>query len=301
MRSLLVVLLLVGLSGVARGEESAMVLAARADLACVQFETIGVCRRNTPPFVGIKVRYWQPVLLVETLPRSGETGILEFKGLVTSLGGVSVVRAALSAGAQGGCPGDIVAGGGAQADTSSLRMNEAHVFGFPFSDALSAAIEAPCEGPPDFAGTVSYLSEMDAREWRMGEMERHEPMAVMTQRLAPMCDRFGAALPGLCMGNWGSVYPRTGFSVHASEVVASAMAAFRAVDAASFKPQIPRRVIMPVLFWPSVRYDRMQLVSPVTRPCMSIGRDPGLWDYGARSMNGRYVWIYWRKKECCLF
>ena len=151
MRSLLILLLFIGSAGASFGDESVVALAARADLACVQFETIGVCRRKTPPFVGIKVRYWQPVLLVETLPRSGETGIMEFKGLVASMGSTSVVRAALSVGERNGLPVDVMAGGGAQADTSCLRMNEAHVFGFPLTDALSAAIEAPCEGSPKAA------------------------------------------------------------------------------------------------------------------------------------------------------
>jgi hypothetical protein len=267
--------------------ESVAMLAARADLSCVQFSAIGVCRRNTPPFVGVKVRYWQPTLLIETTKRSGHSGIIEFAPLVRSLA-VGVREDASGSGA-------------GQADTTSLQMNEAHVFGFPFASAISAAIEAPCEGPPDFAGTVSYLSEQDAQEWRSARLEEKNPLALMSARAAPMCETHGPMLPGMCVGNWGPLYPRTGFSVHASEPVASALSAFRAADIAALKPQTPHRVVSPVLFWPSVRFDRLQLVSPVTGQCMAVGADPRYWESGKRSREGRYVWVYWRKKECCLF
>ena len=123
----------------------------------------------------------------------------------------------------------------------------------------------------------------------------------MSARAAPMCERFGPQLPGMCLGVWGPLYPRTGYAVHASEVVASGISAFRAADVAALKPQTPRRVVAPVLFWPSVRHDRLQLVSPTAGKCIAVGQDPRWWEAGQRSFDGRYVWVYWRKKECCLF
>jgi hypothetical protein len=275
-------------ASIAWGAESVAMLAAQADWACVNFSVIGACRRNTPPFVGAKVRYWQPVLMVETVKRSGESGIIEYRPVVASLAGRSVDK-------------NEGAGASGQADTTGLQMNEAHVFGFPLSDAFSLAVEAPCEGMPDLGGTVSYLSEQDHDEWRMACSEKNNPLARMTEKRGPVCDRYGPMLPGLCVGTWGALYPRTGFVTQASEVVGSAMAAFRAVDVASLKPQTPHRVISPVLFWPSIRYDRMQLVSPVAGRCIPIGEDPMFWENGKRSQDGRYVWVYWRKKECCLF
>lgn len=268
--------------------ESITVLAAQADWGCVDFKVTGVCRRNTPPFAGAKVRYWQPVLMVETVKRPGESGVMEYQPVVKALTGIL-------AGTQDG------AGASSQADTTGLQMNEAHVFGFPFSDAFSLAIEAPCEGMPDLGGPLSYLSEQDASEWRTARLEKNNPLAMVTEKAGPVCDRFGLLLPGLCVGTWGALYPRTGFVTHASEVVGSAMSAFRAVDVASFKPQLPHRVILPVLFWPSVRYDRMQMVAPVKGRCIAVGEDPASWEKDARSRDGRYVWVYWRKKECCLF
>ena len=263
-------------------------LAAKADWSCVNFQTIGVCRRYTPPFVGAKVRYWQPVLMVETVKHGAETGILEYRAIPGLSSSDSEKKGAW-------------AGGSGQGDTTNLQMSEAHVFGFPLSDAFSMAIEAPCEGMPDLGGSVSYLIEQDASEWREACSEKNHPLSNMTEKYGPLCGRFGTLLPGLCVGTWGALYPRTGFVTQGSEVVASAMMAFRAVDVASLKPQTLRRVIAPVLFWPSVRYDRMQLVSPVAGRCMAVGENPMFWDHGMRSRDGRYVWIYWRKKECCLF
>jgi len=285
---LLVVVAILVSASFAWAEESMAMLMAKADWSCVNFSVIGACRRNTPPFAGVKVRYWQPVLMVETVKRSGQSGIIEYRPVVASLAGRPVNQ-------------NEWGGASSQADTGSLQMNEAHVFGFPLSDAFSMAIEAPCEGMPDLGAAVSYLSEQDHDEWRMACSEKNNPLSRMAEQKASLCDRFGPMLPGLCVGTWGALYPRTGFSVHASEVVSSAMAAFRAVDVASLKPQTFHRVISPVLFWPNIRYDRMQLVSPVVGRCISIGENPRLWENGKRSRDGRYVWVFWRKKECCLF
>ena len=287
MRVWLIVFMLVMSAESSWAEESMAALAAQADWSCVRFQVIGVCRRNTPPYVGAKVRYWQPVLLVETTKRSGQSGIVELKALVASLAGQKPLEA--SCGAAG------------QTDTTALQMNEAHVFGFPLSDAFSLIVEAPCEGPPDLSGMVSYLSEQDEDEWRRARLEQNNPLSVMTAKTAPVCDRYGALFPGMCLGTWGPLYPRTGFVIQASAPVASAVSAFRAVDIAALKPQTPHRVVSPVLFWPDVRYDRMQMVSPVRKQCMSVGENSMFWERGTGARDGRYVWIYWRKKECCLF
>ncbi len=268
-------------------DESLVALAAQADWPCVRFQVLGVCRRNSPPFVGAKVRYWQPVLLVETTRRSGVSGIMEYKSVVAAMAGS---RAEASA-----------CGAAGQADTTNLHLNEAHVFGFPFSDTFSLMVEAPCEGLPDLGSAISYISEQDRDEWRRARYEMKHPLAQMTAKVAPVCARYGALFPGLCLGVWGPLYPRTGFVVHASPATASAVAAFRAVDIAALKPQTPHQVVAPVLFWPDVRFDRLQMVSPVKQRCMAVGADPALWDNGVNARDGRFVWIYWRKKECCLF
>ena len=108
-------------------------------------------------------------------------------------------------------------------------------------------------------------------------------------------------MPALCVGHWGALYPRAGFVIHVSDAVASALTAYRAVDIASFGFLTAHRVIAPLLFRPGMFTDRMQMVVPVAGQCRAIGDDPALWDHDDRSEQGRYVWIYWRQKECCLF
>ncbi|MBF0331014.1 MAG: TraU family protein [Candidatus Omnitrophica bacterium] len=254
----------------------------------MDIKPVGVCRRNTPPFVGVQMRFWQPVLLVETVKQSGQCGINEFAPVMSMLTPAAQDK-------------NMFFASPSQSDTTTLQGNEAHVFGFPFSDAVSTALEAPCEGPPDFGGVVSYLSELDADEWRQARMEKSNPAAMMTFQAGAVCDKYGVLLPGMCVGHWGALYPRVGYSMRVSEVVASALSVFRAVDIAALKPQTPHHVVAPVLFWPSVRFDKMQMVSPVSGRCMAVGADPQRWDWNVRSKDGRYVWIYWRKKECCLF
>jgi hypothetical protein len=156
-------------------------LMVKADWSCVNFSVIGACRRNTPPFVGAKVRYWQPVLMVETVKRSGQSGIIEYRPVVASLAGRSVNK-------------NEWGGASSQGDTSSLQMNEAHVFGFPLSDAFSMAIEASCEGMPDLGAAVSYLSEQDHDEWRMACAEKHEGLCV---NVTGRCCRVCVSAPGV--------------------------------------------------------------------------------------------------------
>jgi hypothetical protein len=288
MRHAAALIMLLGCVPAAGAGESAALLTARADRSCAAVQTIGVCRRNTPPYVGIKVRYRQPVLLVETTPRSGESGIMEYAAAVAALSPRDSGRNA----AAGSCSRD---------DTSSLAFSEAHVFAVPWSNALSAIVAAPCEGPPDFTAPFSYASEGDKTEWREARREQQGALARVSLRAAAVCARYAALLPGLCVGTWGQLYPRTGFAVNASAAAASALAAVRAVDIAAFRPLSPHRVTAPLLFWPDLREDRLQMVLPSKGRCIMIGEDPFLWDQGPRPRDGRYVWLYWRKKECCLF
>lgn len=267
---------------------SFMTLAARADWACVEFKTLGPCYRKTPPYVGVKVRYRQPVLLVETLKTPGDTLINELRGLVGAPF-KNITRQAMKQ--RTGFDVDPSAGGGGNADTTTLSMNEAHVFQFPLTDVFSTLVVAPCEGAPDLAGPVGYMSELDAREWRTGEME---------QRLCG--DQNGVwPLPGTWLGSWGPIYPRTGWSLGTTPPVASALSAYRAVDISSIKPQLPRVVLSKVLFIPDLFWDRMQLVYPSKGKCIRIGADARFWENGKTSADGKYAWIFWRKKECCLF
>lgn len=263
-------------------------LATKADWSCVEFKTLGPCYRKTPPYVGVKVRYRQPVLLVETVKIPGDTVINELRGL---LGAKLKQRVRASMKHKTGFDLDPLSGGDWKGDTSSLSMNEAHVFSFPLTDFFSTLVLAPCEGMPDLAGPIGYMSELDAWEWRTGENE---------QKTCPAQNGVWP-LPGTWLGSWGPIYPRTGWSVGTTPPVASALSAYRAVDISSIKPSWPRFSLSKVLFVPDLFWDRMQMVYPSAGPCIRLGEDARLWERNKGSVDGKYVWIYWRKKECCLF
>jgi len=276
--------------------ESLAVLTSRADWNCVHPESTGeLCTRVTPPYEGIRMRFWQPVLLVETVKRAGDTAINEFSAVT----GEPLGR--MAAAAMGVDPQDLNSGSGSSSDTTAVQVNEVHVFGYPFSNIFSGMIEAGCEGPPDLNGTISYLSEIDAVEWRTMALESNNLMSRLSAVMTPVCDQAGALNAGMCMGVWGPLYPRGGFITGHSAPVGSAAAAFRGINIASLNVQSFHQRQMPLLFIPDMYWDRMQLVYPQATQCLRIGEDPRNWENGKVSSDGKYVWIYWRKKECCLF
>jgi hypothetical protein len=274
--------------------ESLAVLTSRTDLRCVKPQFTGeACRRLTPPYAGTKLRFWQPVLLVETVKRPGDTAIDEFSGFVGE------PLRALAASRMGVSSGDMSSTSSASSDTTAVQMNDAHVFAFPLAGVLSGIIQPGCEGAADLSGTVSYLSEADAVEWRTTAMESQNVMSRISETLAPACDIDPSAAPGMCMGVWGPLYPRGGAIAGASAPVGSAAAAYRAVNIASLNMISMHEREIPAMFFPDMSSDLMQMVYPRATQCLSIGEDPRFWADDAVSSDGKYVWIYWRRKECC--
>ncbi len=275
--------------------ESLMALTGRADWGCVHLEPTGqACVRATPPYEGVMMRFWQPVLLVETVKRPGDTAINEFRSLV----GSALERTA--AAAMGATTAGMDSGSAGSSDTTAVQMNDVHVFGFPFSDTFSQMIEPVCEGAPDLSSSVSYLSEMDAVEWRTLKNESRHPLSLMSAAMAPCCDTAGAVTPPMCVGVWGPMYPRGGFVAGYHPAVGSALMAYRGVDIASISPlSVFHQRMVPLMFVPDMFWDRMQMVYPAATRCLRIGEDPRLWDQDRVSADGKYVWIFWRKKECC--
>ncbi len=261
---------------------------SKADWGCVEFKAIGVCHRKTPPYVGIKVRYRQPVLLVETIKNAGDTAVDEFKAVLKP---ILKKATTMMLKQRTGFNVDSLSNGGSCSDTSSAIFNEVHVFSFPLTDIFSTLIIAPCEGPLDLAGPFGYISELDASEWHTADIEKN------------FCinhDLVRTVFKGW-VGTWGPLCPRTGWFSGSHPAVASALIAYRAVDISSIKIQSPHVVLSKILFTPNMEWDRMQMVYPIKKTCITIGENPQRWQKDTGSKDGKYVWIYWRKKECCLF
>ena len=266
---------------------------------CITFEVAGLCLSPTPPYVGVRIRYWEPALLVETVKRPGDTvvpGMGEILAQMTAETSKSLMASVT------GLPLAVTSGSQSSAVSgANLKFNDVHVYAFPFPDIVAGQTGLSCGISVPPAPFVKYLSELDAVEWRMGIMETLSPKSLASAALGSFCFAVGKFSAGLCMGAWGPVYPRRGFFVHQSEVVGSAATAYRAVSIASLDGFTPHVVLAPLGFIPAPEKDRMQLIYPMVSPCINIGALPAFWENYKLSWNGKYVWIYWRHRECCVF
>ena len=111
----------------------------------------------------------------------------------------------------------------------------------------------------------------------------------------------GAFMDDLCMGFWGATYPRRGFITHQSQVVASAAAAVRAVSIAGLLGSGSHVVLGPIGFIPSFENDKLELIYPNPSGCIKIGQNPISWESGKLSFSGNYLWVYWRRRICCIY
>lgn len=236
---------------------------------CVQWKIAGPCFCS--PFNPcVQVEYFEPAWIVETVKQSGQT-------LIPVLG--EALKAAFAA---TGVP--LWGGGGAAAmggaGQTNLQYNEVHVYRLP------NLFGGPCSGclPRPGLPVPHYASELDAVPWRTA-LAVPTPFDLLTQ-----------------IGVWAPLYPRGGKVIHASEPVGSAVAAVRAMDIIRQPVGTPPHVDAHVVLKPGLTVPPicMQLASPRMSPCMPAGTPNALWESGAVSPRGTYVWIIWQKRSCCV-
>jgi len=287
----------IGLTSLVYGE-SLLSLQSAVNWSCISPRVIGLCFRSRPPWVGIKVRYWEPALLIETVKRPGDSVVDLFGAVIRPITeGASRV---LISGVTGL---DVAATSGTttNSEITNTQFNEVHVYGNPFFNIFTTFTAFDCGGAP-VPGQPYYLSELDSVEWRLGLTEILNPKSLLSASLGPICSVFSiTGSGGLCMGSWGALYPRRGWLKHQSEVVGSAADAYRAVSIASLETLSGHVVLSSLWFRPNPDRDKMSLVYPVSSRCINIGENPALWESGKTSPNGKYAWVYWRYRECCLF
>jgi hypothetical protein len=208
----------------------------------------------------------EPAYIVEVVPKPGET-------VVPLLGGL--LREALAT------VGSPALGGGGAANTSgptNLHYNEVHVYDFP------NIFGGPCTGCLPGGGlALHYASELDAVSWRTAAITP-TPVDLLQQ-----------------IGVWGPLYPRGGKVIHGSGVIAGALAAVRGMDIAHQPIGSPPHVDAHVVPLPALgRAGCLQLAYPKQLPCMDPGGPPPLWETGTTSLNGRYLYIVWQRRTCCV-
>ena len=284
--------------------QSASDLQGGISWACIQYAVVPpyACYKPFPPYIGVNVAYWEPVLLIETVKKPGDSVIMSF---------IPGMSSTLQSATQSLMPGvsSLSSGSSRNADDTNTQMNETHVVGFPWGDAFSEAMAGAGECPTSIEAntSVEYLSELDSIEWRLGLMEAMNPKSLASAAIGPMCavaDSVAMLNPitaDMCMGYWGPTYPRRGFLTHQSEVVGSAADAFRGASIAGIIPQTPHVVLRPLLWQPNPTTDKLQEIWPNPGMCMNIGQNPMLWESGKTSITGKYVWIYWKRKTCCVW
>ena len=268
------------------------------DWNCLDFRVIGLC---VNPFgvTGVVVMYWEPALLIETVKRPGDSVIGSLIPVISGLtkdiaGNLSSQVTGLGVPASSGSSSSNIS-------QTNVQFNEVHVYEFPFRNEVMAFVDMQCPDKLPTGSFVKYLSELDFLEWRIGLVEAINPKTVASIASAPICAATGGFLGDLCMGFWGATYPRTGFLTHQSEVVGSAGSAVRAVSISGFLGSTAHIVLESIGFIPSFESDRLELIYPVPSGPISIGENPALWESGKISYNGKYLWVYWRRRICCIY
>jgi len=266
---------------------------------CVDFRVIGLCVKPPPYYVGIVIMYWEPVLLIETVKKPGDTLIGSLVPVVSSLTHESSSN---FASAVTGLSIPVSSGSNSSKITgANLKFNEAHVYEFPFRDEIMSSIDKECPDKLPSGSFIKYLSELDVLEWRIGLIEAMHPKSIASAASGLTCAATGAFLDDLCMGFWGATYPRRGFITHQSEVVASAATAVRAVSISGLLGSQAHVVLEQTGFLSSFESDKLELIYPVSSGCIKIGQNPATWESGKLSSSGKYLWVYWRRRICCIY
>ena len=232
-------------------------------LQCAQI-TVGSCPTPKPPFVGVKMDYWEPALYMETVHAPGDYVIRE-AGTIVGPVAKSAARTELRIITQNRELEPTAVSTRQSLGGSNLQFNEVHLYDFPFK-YISDMVCPSTFGNGFF---LRYLSELDSIRWR--------------QALGnPGNVTYGP------LGTWGNLYPRIGFMVHPSPLVASAASCMKAVDVMGEGFN----------FGHNFAIDKVQMVYPYKSSCINIGENLRSRE-SIDSKDKRYVWLYWVHRSCC--
>jgi len=265
---------------------------------CIDLRIIGICVKP-PGIPGIVISYWEPALLIETVKRPGDTVIESLKPVIADLTAQGAKN--LTSGLTGLAVPVSSGSNSAKLTGTNLQFNEAHVYEFPFRGQIMSFIDMECPDKLPTGSFIKYLSELDSLEWRIGAVEALHPKSIASAASGLTCAATGAFLDDLCMGFWGATYPRRGFITHQSEVVGSAAAAIRAVSISSLLGSVLHIALETTGFMPSFESDKLELIYPNPSGCIKIGQNPATWESGKLSSSGKYLWVYWRRRICCIY
>ena len=261
------------------GSESLLTVVPRVDVTCIlrswRIVGVDVCVRDGTPRACVIIENAYPVGILEAVRRPLTSHLLEIDAIL------KILAPLVPEGFTSSHTTDTSSGSG-------LQFTETRVFEFvPQLPLLSLAL--PLVIPPGNLFAISYLSELDAFGWRNGWADMLlDPEAAAEKAALPACSLVPRT--GDCAWSWGSYFPRTGFLIHPSEVMAAHLSALRAGRVGAHPPG--RVVIAPYTYEPRTGH-YVQLVRPTTRPCVPIG-----WpvtrsiEAGTLSQEGAYLMIH---------
>ena len=272
-------------------------LTFKADFQCFQFKFEGLCPKpQRPEFpIGIKIRYWQPEVFMETVKMPGDYTIAEYGVALESVAKVTAqTELELITGIKNL---KVTSGSSSQSlSSSNLQFNEVHLYDYPLGEIFE---EAVCSDLPNQTLGIRYLSEIDSIAWRRGDIEKNLPQSLIAGGIGGQCHYLPLGAEGQCMKTWGPLYPRQGFVITPSVAVASIVNALRSVSIAG--QAISAHVVESRLdFQPQIPLDKVQMVYPQKTSCFPIGENPAVWEKDKQSKDGHYVWIYWHQRSCCI-
>ena len=272
-------------------------ISGMVDWGCMDLTVIGVCVK--PPGIPcLIIMFWDPTLLIETVKKPGDTVIEPLKLIIS---GVSEeVTKNLASGLTGLSVPVSSGSSSSKISETNMQFNEVHIYEFPFRDQILEYIDMQCPDRLPSSSFVKYLSELDFLEWRVGILEVLNPKSIISFESGSMGAGSGLCIGDLYMGFWGPTYPRRGFLIHQSDAVGSAAAVVRGVSIASLLGSTGHIVLEGIGFEPSFMNDKLELIYPKQSGGIKIGQNPLTWESATLSPTGKYLWVYWRMRICCV-
>ena len=276
---------------------SADILAASADMDCLDYQPVGGCLwlhcSGVPPscatVTSVRYRHYIPDLVVTAYPAAGRSPWIEMRALSGSGEGGTYAKGARARAATG------------------LRFKLAEAVGSPgiaWIEALDLGTTV-CE--PSATPLVPYYVSAVDPMWRTPELQAPLTLQHVLRAVRE---------PGPLGSLWGAVYPRTGFVQQGHDYKAGAVVAQRAADIVtrSGQPHVYRRPDGGggTGQWPPgevVEGDagthRWQPLAPRVGSCSlfaaSANPPAGVVDPLAANVSegGGYAWNLWRPYRCC--
>ena len=287
---------------------------AEATFACMQWTPVGVCFWLNCSLFGcevetsLKIGHYIPDFVVSSYNELGQNPWLEMQA---AFGQAQASAASGILGRLIDVPmesaGNRTEGTGNNQDHKNLIFRETDVIGHPLELVSDALPQVLCESQVE-PFTPYFLSGLDAWSWRRALPEILYPASFIPGL------REGGNWP---LNTWGSVFPRTGWTIQSEEPKAAALTAQRAGDIVTRERQ--PHIYLPLRepesedqrIWPpgpllenDPRTGIWQMLAPtVDSECAVFGLNalasPAGWSGGRVDAAGDYVWNLWRPYQCC--